>query len=97
LVLVGNQLISLKPARNDLQHGLPRKNEAETTRNPYKTGLSLGALGEIRTPDPRNRNPMLYPAELRAHQQIQQLSGSTNFFSSSVAAAFWGWTPVRGT
>ena len=25
-----------------------------------------GALGEIRTPDPRNRNPMLYPAELRA-------------------------------
>ncbi len=26
-----------------------------------------GALGEIRTPDPRNRNPMLYPAELRAH------------------------------
>src|SRR4030095_6028925 len=26
----------------------------------------LGALGEIRTPDPRNRNPMLYPAELRA-------------------------------
>ena len=28
-----------------------------------------GALGEIRTPDPRNRNPMLYPAELRAHWQ----------------------------
>src|SRR6266581_2763527 len=28
----------------------------------YRTG----ALGEIRTPDPRNRNPMLYPAELRA-------------------------------
>src|SRR5450631_3004200 len=25
-----------------------------------------GALGEIRTPGPRNRNPMLYPAELRA-------------------------------
>ena len=25
-----------------------------------------GALREIRTPDPRNRNPMLYPAELRA-------------------------------
>src|SRR3954454_23204922 len=25
-----------------------------------------GALGEIRTPDPRNRNPKLYPAELRA-------------------------------
>jgi hypothetical protein len=28
--------------------------------------ILLGALGEIRTPDPRNRNPMLYPAELRA-------------------------------
>jgi Molybdopterin-binding domain of aldehyde dehydrogenase len=26
----------------------------------------FGALGEIRTPGPRNRNPMLYPAELRA-------------------------------
>src|SRR5215831_5218839 len=25
-----------------------------------------GALGRIRTSDPRNRNPMLYPAELRA-------------------------------
>src|ERR1700738_5113309 len=25
-----------------------------------------GALGEIRTPDPRIRSPMLYPAELRA-------------------------------
>ena len=32
-----------------------------------KAGESgVGALGEIRTPDPRNRNPMLYPAELRA-------------------------------
>lgn len=29
-----------------------------------------GALGEIRTPDPRNRNPMLYPAELRAHGPV---------------------------
>lgn len=29
--------------------------------------LTAGALGEIRTPGPRNRNPMLYPAELRAH------------------------------
>jgi hypothetical protein len=26
----------------------------------------IGALGEIRTPDPRIRSPMLYPAELRA-------------------------------
>jgi hypothetical protein len=29
-----------------------------------------GALGEIRTPDPRIRSPMLYPAELRAHFDI---------------------------
>ena len=29
----------------------------------------VGALGEIRTPDPRNRNPMLYPAELRARSR----------------------------
>src|SRR5712664_612884 len=28
--------------------------------------ILLGALGEIRTPDPRIRSPMLYPAELRA-------------------------------
>src|ERR1700688_1567536 len=28
--------------------------------------VGLGALGEIRTPDPRIRSPMLYPAELRA-------------------------------
>jgi hypothetical protein len=28
--------------------------------------MDSGALGEIRTPDPRIRSPMLYPAELRA-------------------------------
>jgi hypothetical protein len=28
----------------------------------------VGAHGEIRTPDPRLRRPMLYPAELRAHE-----------------------------
>src|SRR5207248_3275888 len=32
----------------------------------FPRGGEVGALGEIRTPDPRNRNPMLYPAELRA-------------------------------
>jgi AraC-like DNA-binding protein len=36
------------------------------TVRPEGSGLTNGALGEIRTPDPRNRNPMLYPAELRA-------------------------------
>src|SRR5450631_1488831 len=29
-----------------------------------------GALGEIRTPDPRIRSPMLYPAELRARAWV---------------------------
>src|SRR5882757_4305666 len=32
-----------------------------------------GALGEIRTPGPRNRNPMLYPAELRV-RAVRRLS-----------------------
>jgi hypothetical protein len=48
------------------QHGIGRQNEAETARNPLFAGLSGGALGEIRTPDPRIRSPMLYPAEPRA-------------------------------
>jgi hypothetical protein len=30
-----------------------------------------GALGEIRTPDPRIRSPMLYPAELRARAFVR--------------------------
>ena len=33
---------------------------------PERTPTKRGALGRIRTSDPRNRNPMLYPAELRA-------------------------------
>jgi hypothetical protein len=33
------------------------------------TGSGAGALGEIRTPDPRIRSPMLYPAELRARSR----------------------------
>ena len=33
--------------------------------------LVAGALGEIRTPDPRIRSPMLYPAELRARESFQ--------------------------
>src|SRR6266481_6050307 len=39
----------------------------------------LGALGEIRTPDPRNRNPMLYPAELRVRVVFQWVSRGANF------------------
>ena len=39
--------------------------------------MGNGALGRIRTSGPRNRNPMLYPAELRAlgRPRISELSG----------------------
>jgi hypothetical protein len=39
---------------------------SKSRENRSKLLILLGALGEIRTPGPRNRNPMLYPAELRA-------------------------------
>src|SRR5216683_2724254 len=76
--MVCKPLISLVSARNVLQHETARQNEAETARNPYFTGISAGALGEIRTPDPRIRSPMLYPAELRAHAggSITRLGGT---------------------
>ena len=41
---------------------------------PYRNG----ALGEIRTPDPRNRNPMLYPAELRAPKYFERVGTPTS-------------------
>ena len=46
-----------------------RRSIASSPRShePYRKGLG-GALGEIRTPDPRIRSPMLYPAELRARE-----------------------------
>src|SRR5882757_6818718 len=44
-----------------------------------------GALGEIRTPDPRIRSPMLYPAELRARESFQRVSNDTKFFGSFLA------------
>jgi hypothetical protein len=34
-----------------------------------RPSLSIGALGEIRTPDPQIRSLMLYPAELRARHR----------------------------
>ena len=34
--------------------------------DPLNFLLSIGALGEIRTPDPQIRSLVLYPAELRA-------------------------------
>ncbi len=39
---------------------------AQTASLPWWMFLSTGAPEKIRTPDPRNRSPVLYPAELRA-------------------------------
>src|SRR5712691_2433607 len=75
-VAIGNPLILLELLSNGLQHESGRKNEAETARNPLFAGVSTGALGEIRTPDPRIRSPMLYPAELRARESFQWVSRS---------------------
>lgn len=50
---------------------------ADKPRPPGEKVSLIGALGEIRTPDPRNRNPMLYPAELRARARgrLSDLAG----------------------
>ena len=47
--------------RQDLRQGIKKEVSDELTPWYY------GALGEIRTPDPRIRSPLLYPAELQAH------------------------------
>src|SRR5450756_3091910 len=70
----GNPLILLEALSNGPQHEIGHRNETKTASYPLISGLSAGALGEIRTPDPRIRSPMLYPAELRAHQCFQQVS-----------------------
>src|ERR1700716_759297 len=46
------------------QHGIFEKERRRTARSPLFSGLSGGALGEIRTPDPRIRSPMLSDADL---------------------------------
>jgi hypothetical protein len=58
LVGLGKPLISLVPARSGLQHRISRKNEADTARNPYFMGLSVGDPSRIRTCNPRSRNPL---------------------------------------
>jgi hypothetical protein len=57
----GNSLNSLELSCNALQHERGERTKAETARNPLIAGLSSGALGEIRTPDPRIRSPMSTP------------------------------------
>src|SRR6266436_997835 len=49
----------------------------------------VGALGEIRTPDPRIRSPMLYPAELRARAwaRLPDLAGQGQHPAAGPVAA----------
>ena len=55
---------------------LPRALVAASPKRqvPGTDPLRSGALGEIRTPDPRIRSPMLYPAELRAQFRTPRIS-----------------------
>src|SRR6266516_6062912 len=57
----------------------------------------LGALGEIRTPDPRIRSPMLYPAELRARAwaRLPDLAGQGQQAEQTVMSEHA--TPIRQT
>jgi hypothetical protein len=68
----GNSLNSLGLACNTAQHGRGQRTKAETAKSPLSSGFWAGALGEIRTPDPRIRSPMLYPAELQARLHFQR-------------------------
>jgi hypothetical protein len=51
-------------------------------------GCRSGALGEIRTPDPRIRSPMLYPAELRAQFRMPRISELFGQFYGTQAGTF---------
>jgi hypothetical protein len=67
----------------EFRHGFP--SAKPVPRQPDMPFDDVGALGEIRTPDPRIRSPMLYPAELRAHETIAQTSShlASSFSSGS--------------
>jgi hypothetical protein len=58
----------------------------------------LGALGEIRTPDPRNRNPMLYPAELRVRAAFYRVERvrKRGIWPNFLQAAALKFRPVEG-
>jgi hypothetical protein len=50
-----------------------------------KKGI-IGALGEIRTPDPQIRSLMLYPAELRARRaHISQFAAKVTAPAAAIA------------
>ena len=51
-----------------------------------QVGIVIGALGEIRTPDPQIRSLMLYPAELRALAVPDGAAGGTAGDGPTVSA-----------
>ena len=55
--------------------------EKTSPRLGFAVWCASGALREIRTPDPRNRNPMLYPAELGARHGLN--TGFIGFFKQN--------------
>ena len=64
---VGRELVDFAGmASQRVAARFPPKEQTEIEGKRAISTVIAGALGEIRTPDPRNRNPMLYPAELRA-------------------------------
>ena len=71
LILLSSATYKVAPPRARLQMNLLMNNvgsKAATERDPLQPAWTLenGAPGGTRTPDHRIRNPMLYPAELRA-------------------------------
>jgi hypothetical protein len=74
--------------RSDLQRFLVTEIRAPKMHEMAVTAWVFGgALGRIRTSDPRNRNPMLYPAELRARVRSIIRTGK----SPPAAAQKQGW------
>src|SRR5258708_11189838 len=94
MVTFGNPLMSFGWGCSALQHEKAKRMNAETARSPLFAGLSLGALGEIRTPDPRIRSPMLYPAELRARKSFQWVSNGART-PGLFASDFCHYIPIR--
>ena len=62
---------------------------ATVTGTATLTCAMVGALGEIRTPDPRIRSPMLYPAELRAQFPMLRISELSEQFYGAESRNVW--------
>src|SRR6185369_16120712 len=64
--------------RKALENGV-RITISNRISNTFPTNMPIGALGEIRTPDPQIRSLVLYPAELRAlgHRTLPPIQAAT--------------------